>query len=493
MRKKYLKRCILGLLVMSLSACSLISKVTEEEKPVLKQLGFKRNFDPNTDPVAKFLEKETGYHVEYEVLPMENDDEKLELIMANKEPIDIMKVTPSQYHQLAASGYLEPLDNLLVTHGKTLLEVNDDESWASAKINGVTYGIPENSPLPFAPDAIAIRRDVLEKLNVEIPTTLDAFYELLVRIKEETDMIPLTGYQAIIHQISGAFGVNAQWSVENGALTNRVEKTGMKTYIEFMKKLYEEELLDPQWPINNHSAARDKFGQGKAAMMASYGWGVSGVLVPTIEENFNTKIDLIMGLENRNGKKGAWLDGTGVNWYIVIPKSSENKEHAMKYMEMKVQEDLFRSYTIGEPDIHWKIIGGKRVPILPQFIDDKNNADWFMTSTRQEDYRDYWTLRIRKDVNIGKTFDRMLEQVPYGQPEATSFAPPLSKSAEYNYKLLELERNYIIDTIVNPNPEKTYEEFLENWKEQGGRLTTEEYNEWFNKIKRKEDSHETIY
>ena len=477
------RKILLIFMIASLSACSLINNEDVDEKPVLKQLGFKRNFDPNSDPVAKFLEKETGYKVEYEVLPMENDDEKLALIMANKEAVDMIKVTPSQYHKLASQGYLEPLDNLLNTHGKTILDVNDEESWASARINGVTYGIPERSPLAFAPDAIAIRRDVLEFLDEEIPQTLAEFYNLLVRIKNETDLIPMTGYQPLIHQISGAFGVNAQWSVDNGEIINRVEKKAFQEYINFMRQLYQEELLDPQWPINNHGAARDKFGEGKAAMMASYGWGVSGVLVPTIEENFNTKVDLIMGLESPTGKKGAYVDGTGVNWYIVIPKFSENKEHAMNYMNMKLQEDFFRSFTIGEPDVHWKIIGGKRVPIMPNFIDDKNNADWFMTSTRQEDYKDYWTLRIRKDVNIGKTFDRMLAQVEYGQPEATSFAPPLSQSAQYNYKLLELETKYMMDTIVNPNPTNTYEEFLEMWYEQGGKSTKEEYNKWFNKIK----------
>ncbi|HEY4537039.1 MAG TPA: extracellular solute-binding protein [Erysipelothrix sp.] len=478
-----MKKIILLIMLSLITSCSLLSEQEADELPVLKQLGFKRNFDPNTDPVAKFLEKETGYKVEYEVLPMENDDEKLALIMANKEAVDMIKVTPSQYHKLASQGYLEPLDNLLNTYGKTLLKVNDDESWASAKINGITYGIPERSPLAFAPDAIAIRRDILESLDEEIPQTLNEFYNLLLRIKNETDLIPMTGYQPLVHQISGAFGINAEWSVENGQIVNRVEKRGFQEYLEFMRKLYQEGLLDLQWPINNHGSARDKFGEGKAAMMASYGWGVSGVLVPTIEENFNTKVDLIMGLESRTGRKGAYVDGTGVNWYIVIPKFSENKEHAMKYMEMKVQEDFFRSFTIGEPDVHWKIIGGKRVPIMPKFIDDKNNADWFMTSTRQEDYKDYWTLRIRKDVNIGKTFDRMLTQVEYGQPEATSFAPPLSKNAQFSYKLLELEREYMIDTIVNPNPQYTYEEFLEMWYEQGGLDTKTEYNMWFNKIK----------
>src|SRR5690606_20918821 len=78
-----------------------------ETKPVLKQLGFQRNFDPNKDPVAAFLEEKTGYKVEYETLPLENPDDKLNLLMANNEPYDIVKLSGAQYNRLAVQGALE--------------------------------------------------------------------------------------------------------------------------------------------------------------------------------------------------------------------------------------------------------------------------------------------------------------------------------------------------------------------------------------------------
>ncbi|MCU6339564.1 hypothetical protein KW823_23905, partial [Enterobacter quasiroggenkampii] len=51
----------------------------------LRQLMQFDRFEPNGDPVAVYLKEKTGYSVKYEMLPAENADEKLNLLMANKE------------------------------------------------------------------------------------------------------------------------------------------------------------------------------------------------------------------------------------------------------------------------------------------------------------------------------------------------------------------------------------------------------------------------
>lgn len=481
--KKITKLGLLSLsLILLITGCS--NKKTPEldgEKPVLRQLGFKRNFDPNADPVAIMLEEETGYKVDYEVLPMENTDDKLNLMMSNKEEIDILKLTASQYHKLAQEGALEPLDELLETYGQRVLSSNNDDSWETAKIDGVTYGIPERSPRPFVGDALGIRQDVLDELGMEIPKTLDEFYDLLVAIRDKTDYIPMTGFDSILHQISGAFGINPQWAEEDGKIINRVEQEGMEEYIQFMQKLYAEGLLDPEWPINDHAQARDKFASGKAAIMASYGWGVSGVLVPTMKDDFNTEIALIMGLEGKDGQKGAWVEATGVGFYIAIPKASKNKEHAMTYLDLKLEPTQFKKTAIGDENVHWETKDGKMEPILPIFTDERNNADWFNTSTIDKDYAEYWLLRTRKDVNLGNTFAAMQEQVDYGKSEATTLAPPLEASAKYHQRLLTLEKDYIINAIADPKSAESYSDFLKKWNSEGGQESTVEYNEWYKK------------
>lgn len=450
------------------------------EKPVLRHLGFQRNFDPNQDPVAAMLEEETGYKVNYEILPLENPNDKLNLMMANKEEIDIVKLSGTQYHKLANEGALEPLDDLLKEYGQTLLSVNDQESWDLAKIDGVTYGIPERAPRPFVSGAIAIRSDVLETVGMEIPTTIDEFYNLLVAIKEKTDMIPLTGYEGIVHEISGAFGVNAQWQEKDNKIVNRVENPGMKDYLAFMNKLYEEGLIDQEWPINDNPKAQEKFTNGTAAMMSSYGWGLGPSTEAALATSFpDSTVELIMGLEGKDGQKGAWAQATGIGWFIAIPKASKNKEEAMKYLDLKVQPELFKKIAIGEEGVHFEDKGGRMEPILPKFNDERNNADWFITSTDQKAYADYWLLRTRKDPVLSKTFDKMQVQLDYAQKEATTLAPPLETNAKYNQKLLILEKDYQLKVIAGAESVDSYDNFLNTWKAEGGEECTIEYNDWY--------------
>jgi len=455
------------------------------EKPTLRQLGFQRNFDPNKDPVAAMLEEKTGYKVNYEILPMENPNDKLNLLMANKEQIDILKLSGPQYSKLANEGALEPLDDLLEKYGKTLLKVNSPETFETAKVNGKIYGIPEKAPKPFVSNSLAIRQDILDELGMKIPTTLDELYELLKAIKTKKNIIPLTGFEPIVYEISGAFGVVTQWEETDGKLINRLENPGMKEYITFMNKLYNEGLIDKEWPINNSAKCQEKFTSGKAAIM-TYGWGLASVVTKGLEKNFpQSKVTLIPALKGKDGKQGNLLQATGVGWYIAIPKVSKNKEHAMKYMDLKVQPELFKNLAIGEENVHWKKeADGRLNPILPKFTDERNNADWFLTSTDQKAYEDLWVLRTRKDPHIAAAFDAMQSQVPIAKKEITTIAPPLPVNAKFNQKLLKLETDYIVKAIAGSEKLENFDKFMEQWKKEGGSEASKEVNDWYSTKKK---------
>ena len=69
-------------------------------------------FDPKTEYVAKYIEERTGFHVEYELLPAENADEKLNLIQLDNMLISLL----SSLRVAKRSGaYREVLDKLELT------------------------------------------------------------------------------------------------------------------------------------------------------------------------------------------------------------------------------------------------------------------------------------------------------------------------------------------------------------------------------------------
>ena len=459
--------------------------VQNEAKPELRQLGFPRNFDPNQDPVAKFLEEKTGYKVKYETLPLENPDDKLNLLMANKEPYDILKLNGSQYNRLASQGALEPLDDLLNKYGQTLLKVNPPEAFENAKVDGKIYGIPEMHPRPFVGSSLAIRQDLLDELGMNVPTTIDEFYELLKAIKEKKGIIPFTGSESILPEISGAFGIVTSWNVKDGKLIHRLDDPGMKEYLAFMNKLYTEGLLDPEWPVNKPATVQQKFATGQAGVMP-YGWGVAPAVTAALQKNMpNAKITIIPSLKGKDGQVGNWLQGGGVSWYIAIPKSSKNKEAAMKYMDMKIQPDLFQNLAIGEENVHYKKDEtGKLFPILPKFNEERGNADWFLTSTDAKAYEELWLLRVRKDPVLYATFEEIQKQVPISRKDPTLLAPPLPVVGNNMQKLNKLENDYIIKVFAGAEKLSGYDNFVQQWKSQGGNEVIQALSDWYEKSKK---------
>ncbi|WP_438349306.1 extracellular solute-binding protein [Paenibacillus sp. FA6] len=453
----------------------------DQTKPVLKQLGFQRNFDPNKDPVAAFLEEKTGYKVKYETLPLENPDDKLNILMANNEPYDIVKLSGTQYNRLAVQGALEPLNTLLEEHGQDLLKATPSEFFENAKVDGQIYGIPEKHPRGFVGSALAINQNLLDELNMQVPTTIDEFYALLVAIKEKKGIVPLTGFESVIPEISGAFGVVTSFDEQDGKLIHRLEGPGMKEYLAFMNKLYKEGLMDPEWPVNKTETIQQKFTTGKAGIM-TYGWGLAAPVTEALKKNDpDAEITLITSLKGEDGEIGNWVQGGGVSWYIAIPKSSKNKEEAMKYMNMKVEPELFKEMAIGVEGVHYSNDSeGNMLPILPAFNTDRGNSDWFMTSTDAAAFEDLWLLRVRKDPILHATFDEIQEkQIPISRSDPTLLAPPLPVVANNLQLLNKLENDYIIKVIAGAESLDDYNKFVTNWKSQGGAEVMDELTTWY--------------
>lgn len=456
------------------------------EKPMLKMLMGFRNFDPNNYPVATMLEQKTGYKVQYEMLPLEGANDKLNLLMANKEPYDILKLSRDQYMKLAVEGALEPLDDLVKNYGKTLMAVNDPEAIESTKVDGKLYAIPEQAPRPYVGSAIAVRQDIMDELKLSTPTNLDEFYNVLKTIKEKKNMIPLTGYEGVFGEIAAAFGISYQWDDRDGKIISWLEHPAMKEFLGFMNKLYKEGLIDSEWPVNNTSTVQQKFTSGKAAMVR-YGWSWAPTVNPALEKNVPTaKVSLIPALKGKDGKSVIGLNATGVTSYIAIPKVSKNKEHAMNYMDLKVQPELFKLLAIGQENVHFKKeADGKDYPILPIFNDERGNADMYLTSSDIKAYREYWLLRVRKVKIQGEYFDEMQKQVPTAKVSPLNYAPPLEAAGTYSQKLGKMENDFFIKIIAGAESLDNYDKFVQQWRAEGGDAMLKEYNEWYSKNKKK--------
>lgn len=300
-------------------------------KPDLRMIMQYGLFDPKTEYVAKYIEERTGFHVDYELLPAENADEKLNLMVSSKENYDIAKLNAAQFYNLASAGALEPMDELLEAHGNYIKQSIKPESFASATIDGKIYGIPETGAGVSIGEELVVRQDWLDELGLSIPTNRDELYTVLKTIKEKKNVIPLTmSKDSIYGDIATTFGVYTDWKEVDGKLVHRAEQPEMKEYIAYMSKLYKEGLLDTETPLNTAQESIEKFSGGNAAMY-KLAWWNAGSTIAALQKNFpEAKTSIIPYLKGPDGKAvvGAKANTT---WYIGILKSSKNKEAPLLY------------------------------------------------------------------------------------------------------------------------------------------------------------------
>lgn len=460
---------------------------TEEtggEKPELRMLMQYGMFDPATEYTAKFITEATGYKVNYEMLPAENADEKLNLLVANKEEFDIMKLNAAQFYKLATSGALEPIDELLAAHGNHINNAIKPESWESATIDGTRYAIPETGSGIAIGEELVVRQDWMDELGLKTPTNTDELYEVLKTFKEKKNVIPLTGSKdTIMGDIAAAFGVVNEWNEVDGKLVHMAEMPELREFLAYMRKLYEEGLIDPELPINTAAKAIEKFSGGKAAMY-KLAWWNAGNTISALNKNFpEAKAAVIPFLKNKDGVAQIGANA-GTTWFIAIPKVSKHKEDAMKLLNAKLEPETFKEMAIGKEGIHHEVKDGKYYPILPKFNDDLNNGSNFLTGVDETNYPIYWQARVRKDPILQsyyEEFQKNAEGITVVNP--MSFAPPLDAISKNKLKLGQMLNDHMLAIISGAESLDNYDKFLETWRAEGGADSVAQANEWYQSTK----------
>lgn len=459
--------------------------VENKEKPVLRQLMPYNRFDPNSYVVSDFLREATGYEVKYDMLPVENADEKLNLLMANQEPYDFVKVNPTQFAHLASSGALEPLDELIEKHGTNMKNVISENTWNGAKMNGQILAIPESSASGLSVGtALLYRQDWLDELSLQAPTNLDELVNVLKEIKAKKKVIPLTGgkdpFQGEIGSAMGwNYGIGQQFNVAGDKIIHMVEDPKTVEYLTFMNQLYTDGLLDPEWAINQANILIERFSSGQAFMLREGWWNAANINNAMSSSNPNAIIGILPPMKDASGKAGAMASG-GISNFIVIPKWAPNKEEAIKYLDMKFEEATFKKLAIGEEGKHHKFEDGKYYPILPIFEDEWNFASDLLTGIDEEKYPTYWQARVRKNPFVQTYYETMQENakgiIYY---DALTFAPPIADVSKHKLKLHKFVEDEFIKFITGAEPISNYDKFVQQWRADGGDEMMKAANDWY--------------
>lgn len=213
----------------------------------------------NDQPVMEEIRKKSGVDFRIEAGAEEGDDyeTKLNLTFSSGDYPGVFASELGLFEtgvpRILDSGVLVPLDEYLDRYGKNLKEKIPQEAWDQVTYDGQILGIPEVNPYGEHEKIMYVNQDWLDALNLQKPTNMDEFYEMLVAFRDDDpngngqqDEIPLSAREGFEWMPTLEFyGVpEGAWAEgDGGQLVPGWSTEAWKEATAFEQELYEEGLL----------------------------------------------------------------------------------------------------------------------------------------------------------------------------------------------------------------------------------------------------------
>ncbi len=213
----------------------------------------------------------------------------------------------------------------------------------NSSINGEIYGIYRARDLIRA--SIIIRTDWLENVGLEMPKTIDEFYDVLKAFKEKDP--DGNGkddtYGMVVPKWMG-LGNGSPWDImqtwfgapnrygidEKGELIPDFTTEEYMEALRFFKKLYDEGLINKDFAVMDSAKWNDPIVKGKAGVIVDTGSRASQIQ-SAMEEADPANKDVIDVTGTVKGPKGTYTFPTsGYAGMIAIPKASVKTEKELK-------------------------------------------------------------------------------------------------------------------------------------------------------------------
>lgn len=244
---------------------------------------------PPDDWVAyQIIHDELNINLTYVIVPTGADGEaKLNAAAAANDLPDLFQIVSASndsrgaLFRLVDLGLVAPVEELMpLMPERTKLHYNDPLAVDLVTLNGHQYGFPEPPPIPKR-EGFVIRKDWLDKLNLQPPTTPEELLAVATAFTEQdpdgngkNDTYGLGGFlnqQGLgtrFDFIMGAYGVPGVWNFTDPAnfgLNVRSEK--YPEALAYFKSLVDAKVIDPDWPTLTRDDFRARWKQGLFGIM----------------------------------------------------------------------------------------------------------------------------------------------------------------------------------------------------------------------------------
>ncbi|WP_420032042.1 extracellular solute-binding protein [Streptomyces sp. cg28] len=354
-----------------------------------------------------------------------------------------------------------------------------EASWASARVNGRIYGVPEPRP-PFG-SILVCRPDLIEKLTGQEPAPKNEadFTELCKQVTSER-----ANRYAICGQGGGGsvewgfdffaamFGVPNGWKLKGGKLVNRYETDEWLRTISYIKKLRGAGYYHPDTPSLENSRAKTYVANGTVLMHMD---GISSLLDITLPKGVVTGAVVPFGAD---GGKGANYQGPSSFGFTAMKKADKKKIEeqlaVLDYLAAPYGSQEYFKLRNGQDGVHFRRDGrdveltkAGRTMVEPTTLFRIAEGPQVLTST----------IRIDEQLRRSHAWQVASQDMLVQNPVQGLYSETASRSASATTGLTDTFTSYILGRADLGAVKSA----ISSWKSSVGDATRDEYTRQLDK------------
>ena len=237
---------------------------------------------------AKVVEEKTGIKLKFIHPTSGSEDEEFSVLVASGEYPDIIEHTWVTYSGGASAaisdGVILNLNDIIEKEAPNLNAILKDHPDVDKMIRtqeGDYYcypflrGLETPNKTQFS-SGMVVRKDILDKLGLEVPETIEEWETVLRAFKNDGIEVPFTARQEWMRDVwSPGFDNWGDFYVEDGVVKNGLVEDSRREFLTKMNQWYEEGLIDRDYLVSDKASCQTYFTTGKSA--ATYAPGGQGL------------------------------------------------------------------------------------------------------------------------------------------------------------------------------------------------------------------------
>lgn len=447
------------------------------------------------------LEKITGTKVEFKHPSGEGSDitEQFNLMVASGKLPDVIeynwRTVPNGPDQAIEAGTIIRLNELIEHYAPNLnkyLNENPEVKKMVTTDEGNIYTFPflrgDESLMVFL--GMIIRQDWLDKLNLEVPSMISEWEEVLTAIKNgdpngngKADEIPLIVQLNDFKYIGafvGAYGIHAQFYNDNGTVKYGSIQPEFKDFLTTMNSWYEKGLLDPDFSAVDSKLMDARVTNEQLGSFFGFSGGGIGKYTGLMEEkNPDFKLIPAPNPSLKEGEKAATghLEHAYSGMHsAAISGTAENPEEIVKWLDYAYSEEGHMLFNFGIEGKSYEMIDGN-----PTYTEEiTNNPDGLpMTQALGKYIRASYGGPLIQDKRYLEQYYELPEQKDavkiWGETAENKINMPpttlnVEESEEFNSIMSDINTYYdetVINFIMGEEPLDHFDDFVETLKGMG--------------------------